>query len=199
MDFHDVVRRRRMVRNFDDRPVPADVLERVLVNATHAPSAGFAQGWAFVVLEGREQTETFWRLTTDDAWRARTTRQGLFDAPVIVLPLAHKQAYLERYAEADKAGAGMDVEEGWPMPYWYLDVAFASMLMLLTAVDAGLGALFFGIFRGRGELLDALGVPEGYEPIGAIALGWPAPLDHRSPSLARGRRPVQDVVHRGRW
>src|SRR5439155_1761161 len=83
--------------NFDDRPVPADVLERVLVNATHAPSAGFAQGWAFVVLEGREQTEAFWRLTTDDAWRARTTRQGLFDAPVIVLPLAHKQAYLERY------------------------------------------------------------------------------------------------------
>ena len=67
MDFHDVVRRRRMVRNFDDRPVPADVLERVLVNATHAPSAGFAQGWAFVVLEGREQTDTFWRPTTRGA------------------------------------------------------------------------------------------------------------------------------------
>jgi nitroreductase len=200
MELQQAVRARRMVRNFDPRPVPAEVLDRVLANALHAPSAGFAQGWAFVVLEGPGQTGPFWELTTTPEWRARRAgRSGVRAAPVVILPLAHRQAYLDRYAEPDKAGLGMGVEEGWPVPYWLVDTAFASLLMLLTAVDAGVGALFFGIFRGERELLDHLGVPAGYRPIGAIALGYPAPPDPLSLSLARGRRPVDDVVHRGRW
>jgi nitroreductase len=84
------------------------------------------------------------------------------------------------------------------VPYWLVDTAFATMLMLLGAADAGLGAAFVGIFRGEAELLASLGVPEGYRPIGAVAMGYPAP-DIRSPSLARGRRPMADVVHRGGW
>ena len=63
MEFQDVVRRRRMVRNFESRPVPPDIVDRILANALHAPSAGFTQGWAFLVLEGREHTERFWNTT----------------------------------------------------------------------------------------------------------------------------------------
>jgi nitroreductase len=69
--------------------------------------------------------------------------------------------------------------------------------MLLTAVDAGLGALFFGVTR-IAELRDAFGIPGAYHPIGAIALGYAAP-DVKSPSLKRGKRPRVEVVHRGRW
>jgi nitroreductase len=64
-------------------------------------------------------------------------------------------------------------------------------------VDAGLGALFFGV-RDPGAFRAAFGVPDGYEPIGAIALGYPA-ADRPSRSLARGRRPAAEVVHRGGW
>jgi nitroreductase len=195
--FQEVVRRRRMVRNFDpDRPVPPAALDRVLENALHAPSAGFSQGWAFVVLEGAEQLDLFWSTIAEDEWRAK--EPGVARAPVVILPLSHKQAYLDRYAEPDKAGAGMEREEGWPVPYWDVDTAMATLLMLLTAVDEGLAALFFGIFRNQDELLTRLGVPAGYRPIGAIALGYPAP-DTPSPSLARGRRPLDTVVHRGHW
>jgi len=109
--------------------------------------------------------------------------------------LAHEQAYLDRYAEPDKAGLGMETAEGWPVPYWLIDTAFATLLMLLTAVDAGLGALFFGIFQGERELLEHLGVPPGYRPIGAVALGYPADPDPLSLSLSRGRRsPAADPV-----
>jgi nitroreductase len=118
-------------------------------------------------------------------------------APVIILPLANKQAYLDRYAEPDKAATGMSDEDRWPVPYWLVDTSFAAMAMLLTAVDAGLGALFFGLDHGEEELLTALGVPGGYTPIGAIALGWPDGNDRPSPSLARGHR--ASVIHRGRW
>ena len=48
-------------------------------------------------------------------------------------------------------------------------------------------------------LLEHLGVPPGYRPIGAVALGYPAAPDPLSLSLARGRRELDEVVHRGRW
>jgi nitroreductase len=187
-----------MVRSFEERPVPPQVVDAILAQAVRAPSAGFSQGWAFVVLEGLEQTGVFWRTTTTPDWRAGTRRQGLLRAPVVVLALADRQAYLDRYAEPDKASSGLDRADAWPVPFWLVDTAFATMLMLLGAAEAGLGAAFLGIFRGEAELLAALGIPPAYRPIGAVAMGYPAP-DIPSASLARGRRPLADVVHRGRW
>jgi len=188
-----------MVRDYQDRPLPPGVLDRILANANRAPSAGFTQGWAFLALEGREQTEIFWSHTFDSERRASFAHQGLFNAPAIVLALVSRQAHLDRYGEPDKARTGLEAEDAWPVPYWDVDGAFASMLMLLTAVDAGLGALFFGIFTGQRELLAALGVPSEYRPIGAIAIGYPTIEDRPSGSVGRGRRAVEDVVHRGRW
>jgi nitroreductase len=61
MDFDRVVRRRRMVRNYDEsRPVPAEVVDRLLEYAVHAPSAGFSQGWGFLVLTDAADRELFW-------------------------------------------------------------------------------------------------------------------------------------------
>lgn len=199
MDFHQVVRRRHMVRSFTERPIPPEALERVLDAARRSPSAGFTQGYAFVVLEGAQSTGSFWASVTTPAWRAASRRwPGLRAAPVVVLPLANRQAYLDRYAEEDKAGSGLSDPGAWPVPYWLVDASFATMLLLLAAVDEGLGAAFLGVWRGSDELLGGLGVPPGWEPLGAVALGWPAP-DVPSPSLRRGRRPLEQVVHRGRW
>ncbi|HVX43965.1 MAG TPA: nitroreductase family protein [Mycobacteriales bacterium] len=197
MEFSEVVRRRRMVRNFDpDRAVPQPIRDRILQNALHAPSAGFSQGWAFLVLETAEQRQRFWAATapdSTDSWLVSMTK-----APLLIVPFSHKDAYLDRYSEQDKGWTDRD-ENRWPVPYWHIDTGFASLLMLLTVVDEGLGACFFGIpperiesFRGE------FGVPGKYLPIGAIAIGYRAP-DRRSPSLKRGRKPVAEVVHFGQW
>ena len=110
---------------------------------------------------------------------------------------------MDRYAEPDKASTGLGRSaDDWPVPYWLVDTAMSSMLMLLGAVDQGLGALFFGIFDHEAELLADLGVPEGHRPIGTIAVGYRSTepgADRPSRSLARGRRPFEDVVHRGGW
>jgi nitroreductase len=199
VEFRDVVRKRRMVRAFTADPVPRDVLDRVLDAGRRAPSAGNSQGWAFVVLEGPEQTARYWDVTLPADRRDGFSHAALVDAPVLILPLAHAGGYLARYSEPDKAATGLgDSAARWPVPFWTVDTAFATMLMLLAAVDEGLGALFFGIFQGEHELLAALGVPEGYEPIGTIAMGWPAP-DAPGLSARRPRRPLDDVVHRGGW
>ena len=186
-----------MVRSFLDRPVPPEILDGILDAARRAPSAGYTQGTEFLVLEGAEQTSRFWDATFPAPEREAFAWPGLFRAPVIVVPMSSRQAYLDRYAEPDKGWSDRD-EARWPVPYWHVDAGFAVMVLLLAAVDAGLGALFFGTFRGVGELRAAFGVPERFEPVGAVALGYPAP-DRPSGSLARGRRPFDELVHRGRW
>jgi nitroreductase len=199
MEFREVVRRRRMVRDYDpNRPVPPEVRDRLLDHAVRAPSAGFSQGWAFLVLESPDERERFWAATTGsaapDAWLTRMRR-----APLLVVPLAHKAAYLERYAEPDKGWTDRD-EARWPVPYWDIDTGMAALLMLLTAVDEGLGACFFGVPPERiPALRGAFGIPGAYRPIGCVSVGYPGTDDRRSPSLRRGRRPVDEVVHRGRW
>ena len=197
MEFAEAVRRRRMVRNFTEEPVDPAILDGILDLARRAPSAGYTQGFAFLVVEGKEPRARFWDATFPAPEREGFRWPGLFTAPVIVLPCSSKAAYLDRYAEPDKGWTDRD-ESRWPVPYWDVDCAFATMTLLLGAVDAGLGALFFGIFGGLSELRAAFDIPETFTPIGAVALGHPAP-DEPSPSLARGRRPVEDTIHRGRW
>jgi nitroreductase len=198
VDFQDVVRKRRMVRSFESRPLPPEVVERILANAQRAPSAGFSQGWAFLVLEGVEQTRAYWDAVGPrdaDAFRW----QALFKAPLLIVCLSHKAAYLDRYAEPDK-GWSDRAESRWPAPYWDIDTGMAALLMLLTAVDAGLGALFFGVPADKiAAFRSAFGVPDELSPIGTVAVGYPLSDDPPSPSLKRGHRPDVEVVHRGRW
>jgi nitroreductase len=199
VEFREVVRRRRMVRNYDPaRPVPPEVRDRLLEHAIHAPSAGFAQGWGFLVLEEPADRDRFWAAATPetDVWQQWLT--NMRTAPLLIVPHANRDAYLDRYAERDKGWTDRD-EARWPVPYWHIDAGFASLLMLLTAVDEGLGTCFFGIPPERIPAYRAeFGVPPEYTPIGAIAVGYRAP-DHRSGSLKRGRRPVAEVTHYGRW
>ncbi|HEX9775322.1 MAG TPA: nitroreductase family protein [Actinomycetota bacterium] len=197
MELQRAIDKRRMWRNFDpDRPVPRAALERILRNALHAPSAGFSQGWAFLVLTEPEDRARFWDAEWPADERGGPLAGGIMRAPALIVPMSNKEIYLDRYAEPDKGWTDRD-EARWPVPFWHLDTAFASMLMLLTVVDEGLGALFFGVRRAS-EFRDAFGAPEAYTPIGAIALGYGAP-DAPSPSLARGRREPEQVIHYGRW
>jgi len=198
MEFQDVVRKRRMVRSFLHQPLPRDVVERIAGNAQRAPSAGFSQGWGFLVLEGYEQTQQYWDAvgpTDTDAFRW----EDLFNAPLLVVCLSNKQAYLDRYAEPDKGWSDRS-ESHWPAPYWDIDTGMAALLVLLTAVDAGLGALFFGVPPEKISLLrSTFGIPEEYFPIGTVAVGYPKPHDPPSPSLKRGHRPEAEVIHCGHW
>lgn len=194
-----------MCRDFSDRPVPPEVVDRILDAARRAPSAGHAQGWAFVVLEGAAQVRRFWELDADPAWVAAPTLPGVLRAPVVVVPLCSPAAYLARYAEGDKAARGRPgggVTGGtssWEVPWWTVDVSFATMLLLLAAADEGLGALLLALHGEPARTLAGLGVPPGWEALGAVVLGWPAPGGGPAGSAARGRRPWDEVVHRGGW
>ena len=197
MELQDAIRRRHMVRAYDpDRPVPRDEVNVLLDLAIRAPSAGFTQGWRFLVLDTPAARDAFWSATTvpgdmPDSWLA-----GLATAPVLIVIFSDKDAYLDRYAEPDKGWTDRD-EHRWPIPYWHVDAGMAALLVLLGAVDRGLAACFFGVPAGRSESLAvAFAVPSGMAPVGVVSLGYGVP-DRRSPSLRRGRRTVAEVTAYG--
>ena len=208
MDVHEAIRKRRMVRAYDPAPLDPATLDRVLDAARRGPSAGNSQPVDLLVLTEPEDRGSFWDLSfpIPDA-RASFRWQGLFEAPVVVLPLVEPDAYARRYGKPDKARTGLHDLDAWPAPYWWIDGGAAVENLLLAAVAEGLGALLFGLFgpgvqggpRSRErEILDAFGVPAGHRALGAITLGRPAP-DEPGRSSTMTRRTLEEVVHRGRW
>jgi nitroreductase len=201
MELAEVLRHRRMVRHFLDAPVSADAVDRILAAGQRAPSAGFSQGYALLVLESTADRARFWDVTATPqetaSWPAET-RAGVMRANVIIVALSCKEAYLDRYARGDKGWTDRD-ESRWPVPFWHIDTGMAAMLMLLQAIDEGLGGLFIGMdpavipaFRA------AFGVPDNHDVVGVVCCGHADPgVPPRD--LSARRRPAADVVHRGGW
>jgi nitroreductase len=194
-----------MIRGFTAEPLPEGAADRLLTAASRAPSAGFSQGFSFLVLEGAEQCAPFWRLLYEQAAQAGEAAaseavqvDALSAAPLVIVPMASKDVYLNRYSQPDKAWTAQ-FEDRWVVPYWYIDTGFAALLILLTVVDEGLGAVFFGppdIEDFRAEF----GVPREWTPIGAIAVGYPNPAaDPVKPARPSDRKSLAELVHRGRW
>lgn len=202
-EFAEVVRNRRMTRAFESTPIEPSVLDEVVDLSSRAPSAGKTQGWHLVVLQG-SQTSIFWDSTLPAVRRESFRWKQLLSAPVIALPLADAKAYTDRYGEPDKVQTGLGAgQSAWPVPYWTIDASMSVMTMLLAAENVGLGALFFGVFRGERDLRQALGIPSELELLGAIALGYPVGQAEESAGPARSsgrrRRTPAQIMHQGRW
>ncbi len=197
MQFDQVVLKRRMVRNFQRKEVPTVVVDRILKLAQHAPSAGFSQGWAYVVVTDEGLKKQIGRIQGEEGFYAgKRFHKFVSEAPVLIVACVSEKIYHDRYREPDKIREdGTEIE--WPVPFWYFDIGCASMLIFLAAVNEGLAAAFTGIW-GINEMRQLLGIPEHFQPVGVISLGYPD-KDVISPSLKRGRRPFSDVVHYNRW
>jgi len=194
-----VIRHRRMVHRFAPTSVAPEVVDRILDVGRRGPSAGFAQGVEFLVLDTPGTVGAFWELTEDPAF---PTEPGELDdaPPVLILPIPDRARYLARYSEPDKAPFGLQEAEAWPVPFWDTDAAMAAMLLLLAAVDEGLGGWFFGIAYGQDAVCRRFGVPEGMRPIGVVGLGTAIADETPTGSgTSRPRRPLADLVHRNTW
>lgn len=200
-----------MTRAFRPDPLDSSLVDGLLDLARRAPAAGNTAGLHFLVLDQPADVARYWDLTLPAERREGFPWPALLAAPVLVIPCVSPAAYVSRYAEADKAarraatpqvraalGAGAD---HWPMPYWFVDGGMAVMSLLLAAEDAGLGALFFGLFEFESVVAATFGVPSDWRPLGVVALGYAAPPEdqRRSRSAGRSRPPLSQVVHRGRW
>lgn len=185
-----------MVRKYDqDRPVPVEVVDRMLANAVRAPSAGFSQGWGFLVLDTREDIARFREAARPDEKPEKWFAANV-EAPLLIVTHSNKDVYLDRYARPEKGWTDRS-DARWPAPYWDIDTGMAALLILQTAIDAGLGACFFGLPVDRiPAYRQAFGVPDEFNPIGAVSVGY---SDEAPRDFSNRRKPADEVFHRGRW
>jgi nitroreductase len=196
MDFKDVVKQRRMVRNFKPEPVPMQAVENILDLARRAPSAGFTQGQSFIVVTKPDLKKAVAAACQEEEYVEAGFDPFISGAPVLVVPCTSEAAYHGRYQESDKLNPD-ETEIDWPVPYWFMDIGCAVMTILLAVVNAGLAAGFAGA-TDLEALRNALSIPPQVTPVGVIPIGHPAP-DKRSPSLQRGRKPKTEVIHKEGW
>lgn len=188
-----------MTRSFTAEPVPLSTIEACVETASRAPSAGRTQGWNLLMWQGAD-TARYWDIALPLEERGSFAFPGLLNADVVMLSLADRHAYLERYSEPDKKHTDLGGSlTNWPAPYWTIDAAFATMTLLMAVHDAGLGALFFAHAR-EVRLREEFALPDNVEILGALAIGHrdPSP-SRRGRSANRPRRGTSEVIHHQKW
>ena len=196
MEFAEVVRKRKMIRSYLDKPVDPSALDRIVDASRRAPSAGHSQGQYLVVVTEPGTRKAIAELGDEAHYVASGMPPWMSTAPVHVVVCVREDDYHERYREPDKLteeGAEID----WPVPYWWVDAGATLMLVLLAAVNEGLSAGVFGSHR-LGGLKALLGIPDDVSPVGIITIGHAASTATTG-SAKRGRKAPERVVHRERW
>jgi nitroreductase len=198
MEFSEVVRRRRIVRHFAPDPIDRATLERIAATAQRAPSAGFSQGQRVVIVTDADRRRRLAELAGEAFYRNMGFDPWISEAPALFVPAVSAKVYVDRYNEPDKRDPSEPpgTADEWGVPYWWMDVGCTVMLILLAAVDEGLGAGFAG---GDFDAIRAeVGLPEDFTPVGVIPVGKPLP-DKKSPSLKRGKRSLDEFAHWETW
>lgn len=170
MKFEELVRKRRSVRHFEDRPVPPGTVDTLLEMAHWAPSAGNRQPWHFYVVEDDSLREQLVEAAKGQTFVA--------EAPVTIVVCADPERSAQRYRERGRT------------LYCLQDTAAAIQNILLTAEYLGLGACWIGAFH-EDKCSQVLSLPSHLRPIAMIPVGYPA----REPGLP-SRRPLEEIVTR---
>src|SRR5579859_5248983 len=163
MQLDALIRKRRMVHSFQRTTPPPGLVDEILEAALHAPSAGFSQGFRLTVVDdwGRIQQLLKVAMKPEDPWLARMLESG---PPILAIATVSPAVYLERYSQPDKGEAGLEAADRWPVPYWWVDAGMAVMLILLTAVDRGLGGWFYGVTKEQEDVFRReLEIPAAHE------------------------------------
>jgi FMN reductase [NAD(P)H] len=202
MEFAEVLRHRKMVRNYTDDPVPREAIERIVAAGRKAPSGGFSQGVRFVVVTDPENRRRIAEVADEPYYVDLGYEPWISRAPVHIVVAMREDDYHDRYKEPDKLEDGHEIE--WRVPWWWVDAGKAMMLLLLAAVDEGLGAGLFGLYppENNDRLREVFGIPDDFEVVGVVTVGHPAPepmQEERKERLSKRRRPLEEVVRWERW
>lgn len=167
MDFSTLIAARYSVRKYDPRPVPGEVLEKVLEAGRLAPTAHNNQPQRVLVVRSDEGMQ-----------QLRQTTGCLFDAPMALVVCA------DRGASWKREGDGWDSAE--------VDGAIVATHMMLAAAEEGLGSCWVDWFDAA-LLRQLLALPEEFAPVCLMPLGYPA-AGSRPSRLHASRKPLEETV-----
>lgn len=148
MELQEAIRKRKSIRDYEDKPVPDEKLMKVLEAARMAPSAGNRQNWKFIVVRDEKLRQ---ELSQAAAGQAHVAKAPVVIAAVALVP---------------------DFVMPCGVPPYAVDLAIAVDHMTLAAADEGLGTCWIGRFS-QEEARNILKIPEKYRIVALLPLGYP--------------------------
>ncbi len=169
MDIIEVIRKRRSVRSYADKPVERDKIERLLEAARLAPSASNRQEWRFVVVTEPQRRAAL--------AKAACRQQFVAQAPVVIAACAETDGHVMRCGQ-----------QSYP-----IDVAIAIDHLTLQAVAEGLGTCWIGAFH-EDQAKEILGIPAEIRVVELLTVGYAA-----GPPSPLSRLPLDSIVRWETW
>lgn len=174
-DLMSIMKGRRSIRKYQDKQVPEELLTRVLESVRWAPSWTNTQCWEVIVVKDTHNKERL----QETLLKTNPARKAMLQAPV-VLVLSGKLRTSGYY----------DGKAATKFGDWFMfDLGIATQNICLTAYDLGLGTVIVGLFD-HDRAKEIVGVPEGYELVAMIPLGYPA-----KEGSAPKRRETNEFIH----
>ncbi len=168
MDFFDLVKTRRSVRWFLDKPVGEDKVQAVLEAANRAPSAGNLQAYEIYVVREQRDRRTLARAAFGQDFIAR--------APVVLVFCTNQERAEAKYPERASL-------------YSVQDAAVACTIALLAIANLGLATVWVGSFD-TDAVRRVIGAPGGTKPVSMLPVGQAG--ERPQPTT---RRALDDLVH----
>lgn len=178
-DFMDILKERRSIRRYEEKAIPEGVLMQVLEAVQWSPSWANTQCWEVVVVRDQETKEGL----KDTLPPTNPGVKAIVQAPVVlaICGKLHSSGYYKGQVTT-KFGD------------WFMfDLGIATQSLCLAAYALGLGTVVVGLLD-HNKAKGVLGVPEGYELVTLIPIGYPA---RESP--APKRRAIGEFTHEGRF
>ncbi len=196
--FYELLKKRRAVRSYTGEPVPREVLERIARAGRRGPNAGYSQGLRILVVD---DPAVIAQLVQDDA--DERSRAWFTKAAAHYFILTREQDYHDRYTQPDKLAVTGGVEIVWPVPFWHVDAGAAMMLVMLAALEEGLGAGVYGVtVDDDARVRELLAIPADLTIVVGITVGHPADdpdWERASSVFSQRRRATGDVIRWNRW
>jgi len=185
MDLFELLMKRRSIRNFEDRPVPADVVDRLLDAANNAPSGGNIQPLSIVVVQESEARTELAEMVGGQPW--------VKNAPVSMIFCIDFFRVKRWAAMFDVEFLGEQALSSFLIAY--ADVMCAAQNVVMLAEDCGLGSVYVGTIQSSiGRAREFFGMPDYVLPLMVLSLGYPKSAPRTIPKLA-----TDVVVHRERY
>ncbi len=180
MEFIDVIKTRRSVRNYSDQPVEDHKLEQILECARWSPSWANKQCWHFIVVKDKRKIEALSKTALVNNW--------LKKAPVLIAACADPKLSGTRN--------GMD--------YFLVDLAIAMEHLILSAANQDLGSCWIGAFDEQ-KVKEQLAVPINIRVVALTPIGYPAEKQNLREKVSRSfvragnRKTLDEIVHYEKW
>jgi len=209
MEFDELIQSRRSVHEYNDESIDRETLDAIFHDATLSPSGYNLQPWEFLALRDDDRKETLRELAYDQAHVTEA------DTTVVVLgntdPTAHAEPVFDDWLakgylpnEEVRDGLVENVEGMGELPteerrIWTTrSTSLAAMTLMYAAWDRGVATCPMEGFDAEG-VVDAFDIPDGYEPVMLVTLGYPAEGTADIENERKTRRPVDEIVHYGEF